>query len=187
MIDRPEVTTVVVGGCWNCYFIKQNDDSYYALQDGAPLSLKNAEGIELALLKLEHQMKAMIRDDKKVYLILDNPSGPEFNPRSLLNGSRLDQVVGIESAPSVTIDERQLRLRERMTAMARRLNIETLDPFTMDCVGHECAKLHVDGRPIFSDDNHFRPYYVREYAGFVDKTLFPPPTGLASLPPTASR
>ena len=95
-LKQRNVKVVVIGGCWNCYFIERtlhpkkspDDYEYYFLKDGVKEYFRNGNGSRLALAELERFLRE-IGKDKEVYLLLDNPSGDNFYPHSLVGGSRL--------------------------------------------------------------------------------------------------
>lgn len=139
-ISQDKVKTVVVGGCWNCYFIDQiqypkknpSDFDFYFLKDGNKEYFRNGRGKDLALIELENQLKKLSKD-KKVYLLLDNPSGENFNPKSFFTGNRFTQLHVKPISPTFEISIQQWRLREELIELAKRSDIEIIDPVDKLC------------------------------------------------------
>jgi peptidoglycan/LPS O-acetylase OafA/YrhL len=168
------VKTVVIGGCWNCYFInalKPDEAAYSVLENGKKEHFRDGQGSQLALLKLEDFLKE-ISKTKKVYFILDNPSGLNFMPQSFFKGNRLGKIE-IKSESYITqMDNAQSKLRDTLIEIANRAGVEVIDPASKICNGQQCYRGLADIGAIYTDANHFRSSYVRDNADFLDKTLF---------------
>jgi len=70
------------------------------------------------------------------------------------------------------ISPEQLKLRDQLARMAHRAGIKLVDPTRKLCEGQSCLRQTDDGKPLYKDDNHLRPFFVRENADFLDVTLF---------------
>jgi peptidoglycan/LPS O-acetylase OafA/YrhL len=174
--DRPN--TVVIGACWNCYFINEadpgnteDDYKYYTLKQGKKHFFKNGDGVELALENLESLIRS-IDKQQKVYLLLDNPRDQQFDPRSHFSGSRFTKfTVDSKNDGRVSIDEKQIALRSQLIQIAKRQGIDFLDPSSMNCVEDQCPIFFGKGEPVYRDSNHFRAFFVRANATFIDQVL----------------
>jgi peptidoglycan/LPS O-acetylase OafA/YrhL len=179
-IDQPEVKTVVVGGCWNCYFIAETAsklpgepayDYYHADAGGKRENFRGGQGRPLALQALEQELLALSKR-RKVYLLLDNPMGPAFDPKSYLDGSRLTGVRVREAASRTTLPSAaEMALNQEMKALAARIGVEVIEPVAALCRGGVCDVLFGNGQFIYRDNHHLRPSYVHEQASYLDKVL----------------
>lgn len=173
-----KIRTVVIGAFWNSYFIKDTDPNkegmsdfeYYVLQDGKKVHFRNGMGASIALDNLEYLIRS-ISKEKKVYLILDNPSGPGFNPRTYITGSRFSQILASPSVSLIPQDGRQLKLNERLREIASRSNAHIIDPSEFLCKDRSCIAFSENGTPIYKDENHIRPFFLRDHADIFDQTL----------------
>jgi peptidoglycan/LPS O-acetylase OafA/YrhL len=180
LVQQPAVKVVVVGGCWNCYFVRQTanprrsgrDFDFYVLSKGEKEHFRGGRGGELALDALEKLLRDLSKI-KTVYLLLDNPIGGGFDPRTFFDADRLSRI---KKTPSRTtpIDHAELVLRQKLIEIARRSGARIIDPLPSLCHQDQCYRLNADGTPIYMDDAHLRPSYVREYATFMDKALLSP-------------
>ena len=168
-IEQSSVTKVIVGACWNCYFIdgETGDSGYYYLNNGTKEKFLGGRGRELAMLELESLLKRLAKS-KKVYLLLDNPSGEKYNPKSFFEGSRLTEIRVMPKSQTTFMASGQLDLHAKMLGLGRRAGVEIIDPVEMLCKGSNCLLATVDGRPIYKDDEHLRPFFVREEVKYMD-------------------
>lgn len=180
-IARPEVKVVVIGGCWNCYFVEQTstakdaprDHDYYFQKDGRRERFRGGRGKKLALAELE-AMLTQLAKTKKVYLTLDNPSVLAFNPSTyVMPSSRFSGQIR-EVSPTLPLPKVQRALNDELIAIAKRAKVEVIDPIAHLCKDNLCPVVMPDGQFIHKDVNHLRPFYVREHIPYLDKTVVSP-------------
>jgi len=171
----PRIDTVVVGACWNCYFTGNFALPFYFREgDAAYLVNNGGEGLGRSLASLEQLLAELVRQKKKVYLLLDNASGPEFEPRRLIEGSRMGRMVALRSTPTASLPPEQARLNEQLKALARASGAEPIDVMARLCGGGQCLRATPDDAPVYKDREHLRPAYVRQYADYLDGVLLAP-------------
>lgn len=172
---------IVVGGCWNCYFdnfstnnrnIPVEDDAYY-IKDGVYQSLRNKKGQDLALYELEGFLKRLALNND-VTLLLDNASSDGQSPQAFFSGNRILglKVNSYKKMNRVPVD--QFELRNKLLNIAERSGVKVIDPMKHLCDFsiNSCLRVSDDGRPLFIDTNHLRPFFVRE-VDYFDDVLFP--------------
>jgi peptidoglycan/LPS O-acetylase OafA/YrhL len=172
------IKKVVVGGCWNCYFITETKEAssaskafnyYYQAPGGKRENFKDGQGATLALAQLETMLKTLAAN-YEVYLLLDNPSGLDFAPQTLI-GNRLSFQTAKNLSPTVKIDEEQIALNERLKDVAQRAGARVIDQLSVLCRGRDCIRLTEDKKPIYKDEHHMRPFFVKEHADYFEKEL----------------
>lgn len=181
--QNESVDTIVFGGYWSHYFngrITKNeaeiyfDGSYYYLDgDGIKHSFMYSDGIELAIAEMEVFLKSLA-ETKKVFLLLDNPSGPNFSPGSLLRGSRFSTITSsIQVEREYFRDEpiEPKRMNERLRKIANRIGVTVIDPFKTLCSQQRCKITNKFSEPIYYDNDHLRPYFVRKHANYIDVVM----------------
>jgi peptidoglycan/LPS O-acetylase OafA/YrhL len=167
----PEVDSVVIGGCWNCYFVGQGALAYYFRDaDNKVHPFQGGDGIERALASMEFTLRELARH-KKVYLLLDNPGGPEFEPKRLIEGSRLTHMEAMHSTPTAPLPADQKQLNDRLRAIALAAGAEPIDAMAVLCKDDQCLRTLPDGAPAYKDADHLRPRYTREEASYFDRTV----------------
>lgn len=121
---------------------------------------------------LEGSIRALTAHGKKVYLILDNPYGHEFSPRTIL---KRDLWHGLTlDAPPVPLGQVLNRLepsRSRLEALAKRAGAVTIDPLIDLCSESECDPLTADGEPMNKDYDHLSPLTNTKTIHFFDAIL----------------
>jgi peptidoglycan/LPS O-acetylase OafA/YrhL len=183
LLERKDVKTVVVGGAWNYYFIDLahsdpdlNPSNYaYYVRDAARgrQDFTGGDGIQLALESLERYL-AKLAESRRVFLLLDIPSGPAFSPTSLIEGSRLSEIkVAMQPGQATFSPNRadQQELRRRMIELAVRSGVEVIDPTTALCSNPGCLVSNGDGEPVYKDHGHIRPFFIAERATFIDRVM----------------
>jgi len=166
------IDTVVVGACWNCYFTGNFPLAFY-FQDGtAAYPINNGgPGLGRSLDALEKLLTTLVQSKRKVYLLLDNARSVEFEPRRLIEGSRMGQMTALTSTTTGPLPPEQAQLNERLKRIAASSGAEAIDVLAQLCKSGECVRSMPDGTPVYKDREHLRPFYVREHAGYLDKVF----------------
>lgn len=159
---RPDIDSVVIGGCWNCVLSSSVEKPV--------LSSADDPRKQRALALLESALKS-IAATKKVYLLLDNPNNPLFNPRNFLVGSRLTELKLRDLHTPIPLDPEQAALREALIAIAQRTGAIVIDPLPALCPDHQCRILDDAGKPIYIDNHHLSPAWVIQQADYLDSAL----------------
>lgn len=167
-----DVDSVVIGASWD-YFIPGREVGgkqyrYYYLK-GDKKHYFDRDGIEYAYGELE-KLLASIAQLKTVYLILDNPSGKNFDPKSFFTGTRLSGIVDRQVVWQ-QYDFQQNVVRERLKKIGRAARVTVIDPVEHLCRDNRCRTSLDNGVPIYKDSSHIRPFYVKEYIDYMDVTV----------------
>lgn len=167
LVQDDNIKAVVVGGCWNCIFAGKRGNTANPDDD-----LTNTA----ELGKLASFLSGLAAR-KTVYLLLDNHADKSVHPLRFLSGSRLTNLTIDTTRKRMQLPAAQAQVRKRLTEMAARIGVAVLDPASTFCNQDlECMIMTDDGRPVFRDDDHLRPFFVREQASFLDPALMPPGT-----------
>jgi hypothetical protein len=126
--------------------------------------------IESELGRIERFIRS-VATERNVYFLLDNPSGPQFEPRHFFEGTRLSGLRVKAFQERIPLGDDQSRLGERLAQVAKRAGAIVIDPVLHLCPDGRCPVVTSAGKPIYKDDNHYRPFYVRESADFIDIAL----------------
>lgn len=175
---------IVVGACWDCYFIdmvRKKDEQaaaaggpasyeYYYLENGEKKYFRQGTGSEPALAALQRYL-AELSTHGRVYLVLDNPRGGQFHPKTFFEGTRLTQLSYTDSIKQHELTSEQKTLTETMREIANRANAKVIDPTSHLCKDDRCPTTFQDGKPIYKDSNHFRRLFSEQHADFIDVTL----------------
>lgn len=154
----PDIAAVVVAGAWNLYFLASS--THYAGTIDVDAEIGGIDAFLRTLARL-----------KKVFFVLDNPSGQQFEPRNFFAGSRLSALTVKPFQAQVALAGDQAALRARLAQVAATAGAAVIDPAAHLCPGGHCRVVTAAGKPIYKDDNHYRASYVREHVDFIDVTL----------------
>ncbi len=173
MARDPQIDTVLIGSCWNCYFTGDFPLDYVLREGGVSYPLNKGErpGIERSLQALQAWVTELVKQKKKVYLLLDNPLGNEFEPRRMIEGSRLGTLSVVRNSPTVPMPADQARLNERLLQLAAASGAQVIDVMAHLCKDGQCVRTMPDGAPAYKDDSHLRPAYTRHYANYLDRVF----------------
>jgi peptidoglycan/LPS O-acetylase OafA/YrhL len=178
-LENPAVSKVVIGACWNCYFIEMtqpadNDPKafqYYYLENGVKEYFRGGKGKQMALIELKKFLMKIARN-KKVILILDNPFGSQFDPKSYLKGDRLSNISFKKPEHSVALSSEVLELNKQLISIAREANVEIINPINFLCSENNCPIKSNENQFIYRDNNHIRPSYAKYKLEYLDSILF---------------
>jgi len=154
----PGIGVIVVGGAWNLYFL--DSSSHFA---GDVDVESEFAGIARFLSR--------VAANKKVYFVLDNPSGQQFQPRNFFAGSRLTTLTAKPFQETIPLDDKQAALRDRLAKLATEAGATVIDPVAAICPRDQCRAFTTEGKPIYKDDHHYRASYARKHMDFIDITL----------------
>jgi peptidoglycan/LPS O-acetylase OafA/YrhL len=177
LAESDRIDRLVVGACWSCYLLQDMGDdkrfTYYYDDDGqARLLGSGSDGNEHALGALQRMLQRLA-GRKPTYLLLSIPFGAAADPKQMVD--RGLWTWGPSLRPTALERSAVLReygeLRRRLVQVGRGAGAQVIDPFDDLCPGANCPVRTADGRPIYKDAVHLRPFFVREHASFIDEAL----------------
>lgn len=171
---------IVIGGCWNCYFLEETRAldsaaggfSYYYAKGDARVPFRLDKGSELAIAELG-KFLGQLSGRFEVYLLLDNPLGAVFNPKRII-GNRLSFQSGGNLDESSPVPAEQAALNEHLRQVALAAGARVIDQLPTLCPQGQCIRLTSEKRPIYKDDHHLRPFFVRQTADYLERSLHEP-------------
>ncbi|MDQ1817451.1 acyltransferase family protein [Massilia sp. CCM 9210] len=183
LANSPEVDTVVLGAAWYGYFnIGQHELLY---EKGAiKKTFPAADAQELAYASLRASIANLRKNGKRVFLVLQPPSGSAFDPQSMYTGSRFGAIAPVPKVPAFDLaDYRQRNAAPlaRLTAIAADTGAIVIEPARFMCKGNVCPVLDETGSPLYTDTIHMRPAYSRRAASFLDPAIVRAPAGASAV------
>jgi len=165
---NPSIDRIVIAARWCDYFRKEAKQSL----QGALLG--TTEGRALAMEALGSLIRKNTASGKKVTLVLSIPTGNEMDPKSICRRG----FWGIEGFhPSILSKERFLKqngeLLGDISRIAKENGATVIDPLDYLCTNGICIFEDDQGVPIYYDDHHLRPGYVRDHVIYLDGTVKP--------------
>ena len=165
--QNPKIVNVVIGGLWNQY-----------LGDGAALVGKFGYGSDLYALSLS-RLSTYIKDLKKlnktVFLVLNIPFGKEFSPKFLVQRRLVDfpNILSIRPGglPRKQLAEKYGMIEDDLSRLAEESGAISIRPLDYVCDDLFCSSVDRNGLPMYRDQGHLRPSFVRDNAKFLDVTV----------------
>jgi peptidoglycan/LPS O-acetylase OafA/YrhL len=172
--NDPDVNTIVIGANWIGYFVEVDRRySYYSIDRGQKEELlPGSRGSELALAELQSMITRFIGEGKIVYLVLQSPNDDALDPRQMI-GKRWGSASFRINVPLIRRDAMTRPMRpivSRLRAIAEATGARIIDPIGYLC-GTYCPAITSDGVPIYRDEGHLNPSYVRTNIRFFDEVL----------------
>jgi peptidoglycan/LPS O-acetylase OafA/YrhL len=151
-IDDPSIDSVVIGACWILYF--ERDEKLAATY----------------FTKLENMLWKLKQQGKPTYLLLNIPTGPQYDPigmvdRRLMSPWKVNEQKSYDSQEWLTRSE---RLTKKLVSIANATGAVIINPFDVLCPKGQCILLDDRNTPIYKDATHLTGSYAREHATYID-------------------
>jgi peptidoglycan/LPS O-acetylase OafA/YrhL len=119
-------------------------------------------------------------DNKRVYIILNIPTGAELAPKNMFAGSRLREITA-KPVAGIRFDfggfeQRYAEINKTLAAIAEQSGATLIDPIPYLCPQAHCPVFDADGRPLYLDSSHMTRSYAIRAATYIDSTLDPSAT-----------
>jgi peptidoglycan/LPS O-acetylase OafA/YrhL len=162
--EQAHVDTVVIAAYWRGYLLSHPAD--FTAQPLKP-------GASAKLAQLGHWIAQLVAQGKRVYLVLNIPTSPDFDPRGMIHRSLLppSYTVDIRSPSRSEVEAAVDAIAQPLRALARSAGAKVIDPLEQLCDPEICPAATSQREPIYRDPRHLRPSYVREHAQFLDPTV----------------
>lgn len=140
------------------------------------LAFPAAQAMDASYDSLRASIARLSARGKRVFLILQPPTGPLFDPRNMYTGSRFADIHPLPSIPNLDkqafLDESR-SVRARLIAVAKQGGARIIEPLDYLCTGATCPVTDSKGIPAYTDPVHMRPAYSRKMATYLDQTMLP--------------
>ncbi len=176
LADSPEVGTVVLGASWYVYFTDRSQDLWFDTGTRRE-QFPDADALRNGYASLEDSIATLEKHGKRVYLILQPPMGPAFDPANMITGSRFTGIRPIAPIENVSLDKFNQRYsaeRDALLKIAAETGAHVIEPSDYLCRNNICPVLGEDGTPVYTDGIHMRPAYVRRAARYLQQTIAEP-------------
>jgi peptidoglycan/LPS O-acetylase OafA/YrhL len=169
--QRQDIDTIVLAAQWYGYLM---DSTYFYEKDGFSDRLKlGSQGASKAYSALEEMLAEFRKNKKRVYIILNSPIGSELNPRNMILRDVFHGGFQIHTA----LLERSMVMQQfapvnaKIREAGEHVGAIIIDPIKTLCDEKTCPLVTKDGEPIYKDEVHLRPYYVKDHVLFLDKIV----------------
>jgi len=136
--------------------------------------LDTPEGEEQALSGLAILIHQLSLQGRKVYLVLNIPTGLELDPKGFYPRNFIGKI---DTKKKILTKENFLKengaVLDKIASIAKRAGAEVIDPMDYLCTNGICIAEDEKGVPIRFDEGHLRPGYVRDHLKYLDATVAP--------------
>nr|WP_255372379.1 acyltransferase family protein [Duganella sp. CF517] len=173
LASQPDVTTVVIGAAWHVHFSGYNNEIEYDTGNGK-LSFPSDAAHELAYASFAQTVRHLRLLGKRVFIVLQPPSGTMYDPRNMYQGSRFNSIHPLPRIAPLKLDKflaDNASTRARLQGIAAANGAHVIDPSRYLCKDNECPVLDAAGAPIYTDPLHMRPSYSRDAVTYLTQTV----------------
>lgn len=182
--QHPSIKSIVISGCFNCYFIFQVEPlrsaadrlSYYFRKNSVTEDFRGGNGKNAAMQELVDFTQEIVSRGYQVHFLMDNPRDDRFDPANVIKSENGGRPVFLTAslanyAASFPSDKKQVALENEMTARLKDTGATIMKPADLVCPQGICAPLDASGRPIYKDSHHMRAFFIREKMDILDPVI----------------
>jgi peptidoglycan/LPS O-acetylase OafA/YrhL len=176
VVGENAVKTVVFAALWT-HFFKRAD--FYLRSDGSKTLLRDSEAVrQHALSNFALLLSQLVKAGKRVFVILETPTGMVYEPETMLPTGRA-RLFGSPKIPNdpkrSDIENRVAEFSNKIQEAAEAAGAHVIKPIDYLCDRDICPAFTSDGHVRYFDNNHLRASFVREHATYIDQIFRPRP------------
>lgn len=165
---KDHVTDIVLGGYWVVYF---TSGFFYFQEGGERFPIKEGTtGQEKAFRAFEKLIKDFMALGKRVHVILNMPSGIEYDPLYMMSRDFWGHHKTTDLMKYWT-ERKYPATNEKLKSIALGCGAIVIDPYKFLCKEKKCQVLMPSHKPLYKDNIHFASSYVRDYITFLDHLI----------------
>jgi peptidoglycan/LPS O-acetylase OafA/YrhL len=173
LFNNDIIRTVVFAAYWTEHFERT---SFY-LRDEEPRAVFqfSQAARERALAKFESLIFDLVKADKRVFVILETPSGIAYNPETYLpTGWRrlLGKPKSLNDPQRSDVETIHADFSSKIREVAARAGARVINPMDYLCDKQVCP-VSTDGQVRYIDNYHLRASFVRDHATYIDQIFHP--------------
>lgn len=175
LAEEDRFNTIVFIAYWESYFglSYENDIKrpiIYAVSDRSrtPLQITSMDAQKI-FETFAKQVSRLRLQNKKVYIVLSNPASRNYDPRLML--SRLPLETNTKPVNRTEFVDYISPVTLILENIAAQTGAILINPVNSLCGKTECPTVTSDGKPLYRDENHMRPFHAIDKAGYIDQIL----------------
>jgi len=174
LLDVYPIKTIVIGVCSNCYLLNNKTNHNFEINN----EVYNLSS-ELGLSKAKDSLYDFVRklsEKYEIVVLTDTPNDKRFDPNQIIgdikSGKRQlpisDKIIDAPFAQS----EDQIKLANELDILLSDFSI-VVHQYEKVCPNGICNPINLDGRPIYKDGDHMRPFFVKGHMDVLDPYILP--------------
>jgi peptidoglycan/LPS O-acetylase OafA/YrhL len=169
-LDGARVKTVAFTAWWTPEF---TDAKYYLRSDPSKVFLRDSEAAQdRALNKFEALISHLVNAGKRVFVLLETPSGNVYDPETSMPTGWRRLLVRPKIPQSPTRSDMDIfigKTDEKVRSVAEMAGAQVIKPMDYLCDKDVCPIIGNDGRFMYFNYGHLRRAYVRDHATYIDQ------------------
>jgi peptidoglycan/LPS O-acetylase OafA/YrhL len=169
-LDGDKVKTVAFAAWWTPEFM---DAMYYLRSDPSKVFLRDSEAAQdRALSKFAALISHLVHAGKRVFVLLETPSGNIYDPEASMptGWRRLLVRPKIPDSPTRSNMEKFVgKTDEKVRSVAEIAGARVIRPMDYLCNKDVCPIVGEDGHFMYFNYGHLRRSYVRDHATYLDQ------------------
>jgi peptidoglycan/LPS O-acetylase OafA/YrhL len=170
-LDGDKVKTVVFAAWWTAEFTIA--DYYYLRADKTKALFRDSEAVRgRALDKFSALISHLVALDKKVFVLLETPSGAIYDPEKIMptGWGRLLAHPRIPESPTRSNMEKSIGIiDQKIQRAAEAAGARVIKPLDYLCYDGLCPITDKNGHLMYFNYGHLRGSYVRDHATYIDQ------------------
>ena len=174
LANEPDVRTVVFSARWHAFMpatMSARDVAHGVLvrPDGGALT---EQDVRMVWDEFADKLRDLVSSGKRVYLIAPSPGSAGFDPRKMVRRLSVSPPF-VEHSDVRRLDSLRASgaTTDRLRHVAESAGAVLIDPFEYLCEAEVCRTMDGNGRPVYRDSDHLRPFWAIERAHYIDQTL----------------
>jgi peptidoglycan/LPS O-acetylase OafA/YrhL len=159
---------IVVGGDWWQRF---KIDEWHVNADDKLVALNTPLGQELAFNLIDGLFSSLVANSNQVFLVLPLPTGKLYDYKFVAR-QHFTNTPYSESYQKQYFKNKYASFTTKISALAKRHNINVIDPLEALCQSEQCNTSDINGAPIYKDNKHIRASYMRKNVKFLDRMVY---------------
>lgn len=163
VIEQRNIKTVVMTAFWPNYL--SDAAKFYFIDNGVkrPIAVGNI-AYKMALDNLSEYIQKIKKENVDVILILNIPSGQKLDPKMLVERSIFPPYLSLKKEFGMReseINPEYAVIKQDLILIAKKSNIQYIDPINYLCLDENCSSVDKSGMPIYRDHAHLSPEFMR--------------------------
>jgi peptidoglycan/LPS O-acetylase OafA/YrhL len=172
-LDGSAVKTVVFGAFWTNEF---KTAEYYLRSDGSKTLLRDSKAAtQHALDNFAHLISRLVKAGKRVFVILETPTGAAYAPVTMLPigfGRLIDKPIIPDDPKRSRMETVNAEFSKKIQEVAEMAGARVINPMDYLCDKEVCP-VFTNGHVRYFDFDHLRASFVREHATYIDQIFQP--------------
>jgi len=173
MLNNDAITTVAFASFWTDHF--KYSSFYFRSDEPREFFQFSQAARERALVKFGNLISDLVKSNKRVFIILETPTGAAYDPETQLPSGwyrLLKRPKIIDDPKRSDVEKFNSEIDRRVQDVAELAGARVIRPMDYLCDKDVCPA-STDGHVRYIDFDHLRASFVRDHATYIDQIFLP--------------